>query len=192
MRRRGLNGLFDQLNVTFFRGRLPEYRVRRKATPAHMPGCSGWCDQSRRVIHIFADGPLEETRKVLLHEMCHHGAVGHGKRFQRKLERLAALGETWAQGERANYAEVVFMSIPLTATISYVIRDLATEHPDLDAAAALRIVARELCRPVSKLLRTAPWLPGMWNREARTARTLRAVSRNRRDKVVGVGHNDNG
>ena len=46
----------------------------------------------------------ERLRQALLHEMCHIGEPYHGRRFQAKLARLAAAGESWAEKERRDFA----------------------------------------------------------------------------------------
>jgi hypothetical protein len=92
-----LDTLFDRLNAGLFDGRLPKYRVGR-CTPRN--GERGFIDDEARTIWICAPG---ETRETLLHEMCHIGTPGHGRRFRAKLKRLARGGESWAQAERAYY-----------------------------------------------------------------------------------------
>ena len=115
----GLDSLFDGLNGDLFAGRLPKYRVRR-CTPRN--GERGFIDEETRTIWICA---LGETRETLLHEMCHIGTPGHGRRFRAKLKQLARSGEKWAEEERACY---------LRAELS-----MTTEH-----WMALREIARHL------------------------------------------------
>ncbi len=92
-----LDSLFDRLNAGLFDGRLPTYRVRRCPPQA---GERGFIDEKARTIWICTSS---ETRETLLHEMCHIGTPGHGRRFRAKLKRLARRGESWAQAERAYY-----------------------------------------------------------------------------------------
>jgi hypothetical protein len=57
---------------------------------------------------------VEEERRVLLHEMVHfavylgggreRGDTAHAAPFLAELERLAALGESWAAEQAARYA----------------------------------------------------------------------------------------
>ena len=95
-----LDALFDHLNADLFDGRLPKYRVRRCAPRT---GERGFIEDEARTIWICAP---RETRETLLHEMCHIGTPGHGRRFRAKLRHLARRGETWAQAERAYYLRV--------------------------------------------------------------------------------------
>jgi hypothetical protein len=92
-----LDSLFDGLNADLFAGRLPKYRVRR-CPPQN--GEWGFIDEETRTIWICAPA---ETRETLLHEMCHIGTPGHGRRFRAKLKQLARRGEKWAEEERAYY-----------------------------------------------------------------------------------------
>ena len=92
-----LDQLFDELNRVFFEGRLPKYRVRRCEPHSRE---HGFIDNAAATIWICAS---PDPRKTLLHEMCHIGTPGHGRLFRAKLRRLARLGETWAQAERAYY-----------------------------------------------------------------------------------------
>lgn len=63
-------------------------------------GEHGFIDEAAHTIWI-CDPP--DLRPTLLHEMCHIGALGHGRLFRAKLRRLARRGERWAQEERAYY-----------------------------------------------------------------------------------------
>ena len=95
-----LDALFDRLNAGLFEGLLPKYRVQ-KCTPRN--GERGFIDEEARTIWICTSQDLRET---LLHEMCHIGALGHGRPFRNRLKLLAHRGETWAQVERAYYVRV--------------------------------------------------------------------------------------
>ena len=92
-----LDQLFDALNRTHFAGALPKYAVRMGPSYG---GEYGWIDETTRTIWLSDPTRLRET---LLHEMCHIGTPGHGRCFRAKLRRLACLGESWAQAERAYY-----------------------------------------------------------------------------------------
>lgn len=92
-----LDALFDRLNAGLFDGRLPKYRVCT-CTPRN--GERGFIDENARTIWICTSQDLRET---LLHEMCHIGALGHGRPFRNRLRHLIRRGETWAQAERAYY-----------------------------------------------------------------------------------------
>jgi SprT-like family len=86
-------------------------RVRRQ------PGCLGRFSPPGQFyparIQVLSPLGAEGERRVLLHEMIHcaiyfDGFKGerHGPRFVAEIERLAALGETWAAGEATRYAEL--------------------------------------------------------------------------------------
>jgi hypothetical protein len=92
-----LDRLFDALNRELFAARLPKHRVR---TGPAQHGELGFLDEATSTIWL-CDPP--DIRSTLLHEMCHIGTPGHGRLFRAKLRRLAALGESWAQRERAYY-----------------------------------------------------------------------------------------
>jgi len=92
-----LDQLFNHLNRTFFAGCLPKHRVRLRPS---QQGEYGWIDEHAQTIWLSDPSRLRET---LLHEMCHIGTSGHGRRFRAKLRRLARMGESWAQAERAYY-----------------------------------------------------------------------------------------
>ena len=92
-----LDELFDDLNRSLFDGQLPKYHVRRREP---QNGEYGSIDHATRTIWLCR---LSDLRKTLLHEMCHIGTDGHGRRFRAQLRHLAKRGETWAQEERAYY-----------------------------------------------------------------------------------------
>jgi hypothetical protein len=92
-----LNALFDELNRELFDGTLPKHRVHRCESRA---GERGFIDEQARTIWICT---THASRETLLHEMCHIGTPGHGRRFRNKLRRLARSGEAWARAERVYY-----------------------------------------------------------------------------------------
>src|SRR5262249_5712918 len=107
-----LQRLFKALNREFFGGRLPHYRVRLRKQ--RFLGEKRSCEDDPRTIYPpMMDA--EETRGTLLHEMCHSGTPGHGQRFQRKLSRLASMGEAWAAEEVEQYREAIRDQVPVTA-----------------------------------------------------------------------------
>jgi SprT-like family protein len=86
-----LSRLFDTYNRQYWRGRLPKYRVIRRATLPHRLGS---CSNVTRTILIHRQSPDDEAL-TLLHEMAHIGPTrgfNHGPIFQRKLRRLVRLG----------------------------------------------------------------------------------------------------
>jgi hypothetical protein len=130
-RRSKLERLFDRLNRQFFAGRLPAYKVRtvRRFTDQVRGDQRGHCEPKKQTILVRADLDSAALRQVLLHEMCHHGAIGHGRRWQAKMRRLAEFGETWAGTEADAYAEAGKIELPLTAQIRHGISDIAIDNP---------------------------------------------------------------
>jgi len=121
-----LQSLFEELNQTFFQAHLPRYRVIYGPPPGES-ACSGYCDPKAQTMYVEPRPPTPaELRRKLLHEMCHVGSLGHGKRFQAKLRQLATLGEAWAAEEAEKYAEMGHHR-PVTARSARAIRDAADE-----------------------------------------------------------------
>src|SRR5262245_16574978 len=104
--------LFDNLNRTYFRGRLPSFTVIRAefssdGTPGTISSV-GKCDLRKRSITLVKDLRGPSLRQVLLHEMCHietlaRGAYDHGKSFRSRLRFLLRRGEDWARYEIEYY-----------------------------------------------------------------------------------------
>ena len=111
-----LDALFDRLNADLFDGRLPKYRVRRCAPRT---GERGFIEEEARTIWICTP---REVRETLLHEMCHIGTPGHGRRFRAKLKQLARSGEKWAEEERACYLRA---ELSMTAEHWMALREIA-------------------------------------------------------------------
>ena len=105
MTTRQLSDLFATLNQHFFHDRLPKYRIRfgRRLFQDRSGIWKGRCDDRSRVIKLhesLAVSGNSELRRVFLHEICHiRTPGGHGKRWQKKMLRLAELGEAWAAEE---------------------------------------------------------------------------------------------
>jgi hypothetical protein len=170
-RRGGLGGLFEQLNQRFFRGRLPRYTVR--LSTLGFAGAHGRCRPQARTILIARGLPADLARRTLLHEMCHIGSLGHGRRFQAKLARLAAQGERWAGRERVLYERISRQRAPLSAEVRYVLEALARQDPDLPWAAVRRFL---LTRVTDDPRKMPQWAKALWHRLASAATTRRGVS----------------
>lgn len=106
--------LYDRLNQEFFRGRLPQFRVKRSkrldGPLQRFLGLKslGECRANQRLILLSADLPQRsaETRRTLLHEMCHiDGDLFHGRIFRSRLRMLHRRGENWAGIEIELYKE---------------------------------------------------------------------------------------
>ena len=85
--------MFAVLNHDFFDGKLPPHKlywrkfaVGRGLHVKRPPSI---------ILHPKLKRTPEELRRVLLHEMCHFNAHGHGRAFCNNLLRLANKGETW-------------------------------------------------------------------------------------------------
>ena len=102
-----LRAHFDDYRARYFPGRLRRYQVvLTDRFPDDHPG-EGYCDTTRNVIYVRQGMDAQPTRRTLLHEMCHVGCPGHGKKFQQRLRALAAQGEAWAEDEAKQCQEVL-------------------------------------------------------------------------------------
>ena len=91
-----ISRLFNELNRRYWRARLPRYRVIRVRSIGKKAKYIGFCNNRTKTILLDASLNGNELRETLIHEMCHIGMpkdYGHGPIFQRKLRRLARLGE---------------------------------------------------------------------------------------------------
>jgi hypothetical protein len=151
---------------------LPTYRVRFRRFDIR--GKEGECLTASRTIVLATKlrRDPERLRQVLLHEMCHIGARYHGRRFQTKLAKLAAAGETWAARERDLFRERPRGS--LTAEIAEAIEDGALDIPETPwSPGVLRELAERMRRSPQDILRAAPWAPRKWERSRLEALRLR-------------------
>ena len=102
-RRSEASRLFDELNRRYWRGRLPRYRVIRRAL---LPRFLGTCSDETQTILVDSSLAGEMLRLTLLHEMCHIGTdkgYSHGPVFLRKLRRIERLGEPKLLSEVEQY-----------------------------------------------------------------------------------------
>ena len=81
---------FNRFNERYFRDRLPKRKIimRRRIPEVGIHG-DGFCDDDRQLIVLRAGLTGDDLNRVLFHEMCHIGIPGHGKKFLRRLERVA-------------------------------------------------------------------------------------------------------
>jgi hypothetical protein len=128
-------------------------------------GLTGVCNQERKTIYIASGLEPALRRRVLLHEMCHIGCDGHGKRFQRRLALLAQKGESWAGKERKGYVEAIKLERPISEEVKDVIDDLALELPHLSWSTARAIIEDEIVAP-GQLNRIEPWARKRWKERA--------------------------
>ncbi len=160
---KSLTDLYETFNQNLFRGRLPRYRVRRACFDA--PGQYGLCRQEKQTILIRPGLDGNDLRETLLHEMCHIGSTGHGKRFQAKLARLESLGEKWAEKQRASYEEACRSASPITANIRHTIDDWVWQCADIPWTQIRKLLAREVGLSPNRLIKAAPWVRRVWQRE---------------------------
>ena len=169
---RVLTALFSELNRIFFDDRLPRYRLRWTHFNTNSGTCQyGECFPEKETILIQRGLTGDELRQALLHEMCHIRSIGHGKRFQAKLAHLASLGEQWAEEQRAGYEEACQFSLSTTANIRHIIQDWTGQCADIPWIQIRRLLAREVGLSPNHLIKTAPWVRRVWQREVAAWRT---------------------
>ncbi len=148
---------YNDLNSQFFDGKLPRYRVT--FSKGVFGPWKGFCLGKRRLIRLRRGLPPQEVKRVLLHEMCHIGAKGHGRRWQEKMLRLAAQGEIWAKEEVENYQHALRTKINMATDI----RDELTSFAhNISPRPAFKLVLRRLAahhgyRP-RQFSKQYPWL----------------------------------
>ena len=166
-----LTTLFEELNRIFFSGRLPPYKVRLTSFDTNTGEVQhGECLPEKQTILINSGLSGEDLRMTLLHEMCHIGSIGHGKKFQSKLRRLALMGEDWAEEQRGDYEMISRSNMTFTQQLKNEVEDLAGYRPDLSWVEVRRYLAREFHVPPLKLIKSAPWLRRRWKREQQLRR----------------------
>jgi hypothetical protein len=157
---RSVTALYHELNQRYFRGRLPQYWV-----VFAQPKVTGWhgeCFPARRLIQLRRGLTGDELRQTLLHEMCHIGSPGHGRRFQAKLARLVEQGEPWAQAEIDGYRNSPLSWPNMLRELRASLDEWAYRQPRPNFAAIQRYAADAMtCRP-SEILRKVPWLGAAW------------------------------
>jgi hypothetical protein len=152
--------LYHELNRRFFGGKLPRYRVT--FAQARRSGWDGECFPDRRLIQLRRGLAGDELRRSLLHEMCHIGAPGHGRRFLAKLARLVDQGEAWAQEELERYQHTQHTWTDLIAQVKDALEETAYEHPRPRFTVIRSGVANILCCEPGQVLQKVPWLKAAW------------------------------
>ncbi len=167
----GLQRLYDELNRQFFHGRLPRYRVA--FTTFYGSRQRGRCVSKRRLILVRRGLDGEELRRVLLHEMCHIGALGHGQRWQSKLRSLAEQGESWADEEAKRYAEgPTWNRLMVNLRLDLDDWALQFDRPP-QFAKVIRFVGDDFGLNPREVLKKIPWLKAAWRKACREAHLLR-------------------
>lgn len=186
--------LFDELNRRYWHGRLPRYRVIRRAALR----CLGGCNNRTRMILLRRDLAGEALRLTLLHEMCHIGPdVGydHGPHFLRKLRRLVRLGEPklLEEGiERYDGTAVARYIREQEAKTGKKIPEISWRDvvlSDVDAASfearlfrrrwptIRRMLANKYEMTEARLQRDAPWAEREWKRLSQATREYDRIHR---------------
>lgn len=166
--------IYDELNGRFFSGKLPKFKVVYSSnfSDGFNPRQLGECDEKRQLIRIspaLRDAP-GQLRQMLLHEMCHIGEIGHGKKFQLKLQRLANQGESWAALEAASYAEQ-----PWPVAEAHIRQGLYDAALDLSREGQTlphrldQATANHLGWSLKLLRRSMPWVDSTWRNARREA-----------------------
>lgn len=95
-----LQRLYRHYNNRFWEGRLPSCLV---VATTEWRGCE--CEKGLRRIRMNVDSLRTDhlVRTVLLHEMVHIVADGHGEKWQREMERLQAAGARGIKSELRMY-----------------------------------------------------------------------------------------
>lgn len=176
---RWLQEKFDLYNRMYFRGRLPRYRVRL-SSEGLSGGAHGTCDSKRQVIRLagFA-GPL-----TLLHEMCHIGTANHGKRFQAKLRRLAALGVSGAVEEAKAYADAISWNDEQRELREKLDEIANTVKPRPTFRRLVSGLAANHHGTIRGFLQTFPWVRAAWRRACEKADLPEEVRRTRLDRWI--------
>jgi len=165
-----LASLFQELNERFFGGRLPRYRVVFSSSQRTSYQAGAIRPEKRliQVNRIYASS-LERVRRILLHEMCHHRSVGHGKGWQSEMLRLASMGETWAKEEIQAYRGWSRGKVMkrLRKRITDVVADYAGRGLPVRFQTVVRLLAPEFGKSPSELVRLAPWLGSAYRNEVK-------------------------
>jgi hypothetical protein len=162
--------LFDEYNAKYFGGRLPRYRVRFvDFSIVNRLGWEGECFPDRRLIQIRKQLPKgTNTGRVLLHEMCHIGSFGHGRRFRDRLRRLADQGVAWAADEIAMYEAAPTWNQEM-ANLRGRLDEAAGMNPRPTFTILVTSLAADLGMSPSRLRRAAPWVRAAWAAACRDA-----------------------
>jgi hypothetical protein len=170
---KSLPELFDEYNERFWGGRLPKYQIKLFKDLLK----DGYCLSEDRTIFIREGLDDEKTRRVLLHEMCHHKTPYHGKKFMAQFEHLAEMGETWVIDEIELYKN--------SPTWNQIMGDLRNDLSDwafsvdesVTFSDVLKALARDLGLTPDELLKKAPWAETAWIKERKQSALFRERKR---------------
>ncbi len=184
------NRVFDEFNRRYWRGRLPKYRVIRRAQV--LGRALGRCYNLTQTILLRKDLSDEDVRLTLLHEMCHIGpdvrGDVHGPRFRRKLHRLVRLGEPKMLEDIERYdgtateREIARLKaegklggpeIPWRSDVWSHLDAFALERPFLRWATVRRVLAGEYRMTPAHFQRRAPWAEREWRQLSGDYRAIR-------------------
>ena len=186
--------LFDDLKKWYWQGRLPRYRVIRRAK---LTGRAlGSCNNRTKTILLLASLTRRTLRLTLLHEMCHIGrgaSWSHGPVFQRKLRRLIRLGEFGLLDDLEQYdgtadaRDVRALSdkgVPYYQFLTAVqdnFQSLSLDSPRFHWKTVRRLLAEEYHVTPTAFQRCAPWAQKEWQRLSKEIRDIAHA-----EKVAGL------
>ena len=170
--KQSLSSLYDSLNVEFFVGRLPKYRVVFNSSMR----LDGEIVPERRLIRLNRALASNRVmlRQTLLHEMCHNGCESHGKKLQERLIRLGDQGEDWAYAEAEQYRTAPSWNKMMSNLILEMIDITHSVGGTTDASypsfsRVVESLAYEHGMSPRELMRRAPWRRASWERAKREA-----------------------
>lgn len=193
--------LFDELNRRYWRGRLPRYRIIRRAK---LPDHLAYCRNETRTIVVRADLAGNDLRLTILHEMCHIGSDGgrvHGALFQRKMRRLVGLGVPKLTGDLERYDGTADQreferhiaaggsggidDRPLRVIVSEDLENIAMSNPNRRWSWIRRYLAHVYKLSLPQVDRLMPWAQKEWRRLSAEWREHEAV-RSLQSDVFGL------
>src|SRR6266480_3203575 len=151
-----LQKIFDELKKKYF-PRIPAYEIVIAEIDKDFHGRDfyGRCDRKARVITVAPDAPADEYRRLMLHEMAHHGSMvrhapgGHGKPMQDKLRR--ALNKATGDDHQLILDEIIECQLAHKDD-----RRLAHEHRKKERSERWKKEAAELAKYDPTISGTAP------------------------------------
>ncbi len=176
---------FDEFNRLCFEGRLPKYRVILSNLSNMPPSAHGQCDGDSQTILLSKGLSETELKVTLLHEMCHIGCVGHGKRFLNKLTRLALSNDEWvrnwaiAEGKLYSKDNVIPWNV-LVSDVRDQLWQLAYRNPSYSFRKIVANVANLVGLVPKDVERKLPWLRNAWKNCVNEAKQVEQLKRKRK------------
>jgi hypothetical protein len=149
----------------------PNCMVARNLYIPEIPTRWGECDSEKHIIFIREGVSGDDLKHFLLHEMCHIGEPSHGKRFLKRLQHLAEMGEMWAINEIESYKKAPNWNQSM-ANLRHTISDWSLElERSITFEDVLTPLAHELGVTPGELLKSAPWVKAAWENSRKEAMT---------------------